>query len=140
MSIPPCPAPIRVDVREEYVGRRHRRGLARLCRLVDFLPYRMIDIGDLAIGDAELLQALPVDLDGIALLPLLKLALRPVLRGVGAGVAAVAVGQALDQRWTAARARLVERLDRLAVHDVRVVAVDDDLRQAVGGSAVTSRA
>ena len=50
------------------------------------------------------------------------------------------VGQALDQRRAAVRPRLVERLDRLAVDDVGVVAVDHNLRQAIGRRAVAGRA
>ena len=85
-------------------------------------------------------KPLAVDLDRVALLPAVELALGAILGGVGARVAAVAVGQALDQRRAAARARLVERLQRLAVDHVGVVAVDHDLRQAVGGGAVAGRA
>ena len=48
----------------------------------------------------------------------------------------MAVGEALDQRRAVARARLGEGLLRGAVDNVGVVAVDDDLRQAVGRSAV----
>ena len=94
-----------------------------------------LDGRDGAFRDAELLEARAVDLDGAALLPAVELALGAVLGGVGAGVAAVAVGQALDQRRPAAGARLLVGRRRRAVDRVGVLPVDEDRLQPVGGGA-----
>ena len=83
---------------------------------------------------------LAIDVDRVlVLLPALELALRPVGAGVGARVAAVAIGQALDQRRAVAGARLGEGRLRGAVDLVGVVAVDHDLLEPVGGGAVAGR-
>ncbi len=102
-------------------------------------PRVALDLRDHVLADAELLQPLAIDLDRIALLPFLELALRPVLRRVGARVAAVPVGHALDQRRAVAGARLGVGVARRAIDHVGVVAVDDDARQAVGRRAVGGR-
>ena len=85
-------------------------------------------------------KPLAVDLDRVALFPFLQLALGAILGRIGARVAAVAIGQALDQRRAAAGARLVEGLFRRAIDHVGVVAVDHDLLQPVGRGAVAGRA
>ena len=85
------------------------------------------------------LQPLAIDLDRVALLPALELALGAILGRVGARMAAVAIGQALDQRRPVAGARLVEGRLRGAIDHVGVVAVDHDLLQPVGRGAVAGR-
>src|SRR5262249_59653282 len=90
----------------EEIERRRRRSLAFLGRLVDAALDVGFDRRDHRFADAELPQPLAIDLDRIALLPLVELALGAILRRVGARVAAVAVGHALDQPRPAACARL----------------------------------
>ena len=55
----------------------------------------------------------------------------PVLGRVGPGVAAIAVGLHLQQARAAAGARTLERLAHGRVHDIHVLAVDDDAGHAV---------
>src|SRR5438132_567006 len=85
-------------------------------------PHVRIDRRDHLLADAELPQPLAIKLDRIALLPLLELALGAVFRRIGARVAAVAIGHALDERGAAARARFGIGGGGGAVDDVGVVA------------------
>ena len=89
--------------------------------------------------DAELQQPLAIDLDRIALLPALELALGPIFRRVGARMAAVAIGHAFDQRGPVAGARLVVGRLRGAIDHVGVVAVDHDPFEPIGRGAVGRR-
>ena len=81
----------------------------------------------------------PLGRDRVARLPRLDLVVRPVLAGIGPGVAAVAVRQRLDERRTVAGARPVDRPGRDRVDRLDVVAVDDDRLEAVGGGPVRRR-
>ena len=76
--VPPCPASVGIDIGGHDIGRRHRRGLAGLGGIIDHLAYLGFDAGDGLFADAELQQALLIDLDRVALLPAIELALRPV--------------------------------------------------------------
>ena len=103
---------------------------------------RITSVSTLATASSPMpncFKPLAIDLDRIALFPLLQFAFRPVLRRIGARVATVAIGHALDQRRTAAAARLGEGGLRNAVDRVGVLAVDDDPFQAVGASAIGRR-
>src|SRR5262249_37890758 len=124
--------------------RRRRRGLALLRRLIDTAPHVGLDRCDRLLADAELPQPLAIKLDRIALLPLLEFALGAIFRGLGARMAAVAIGHALDQRGAAARTRPGISGGSGAVDDVGVIAVDDDAlepvsRGAIGGGMLDRR-
>ena len=73
---------------------------------------------------------------GIARLPGGDLLVRSVLAGVGSRVAAVAVGQGLDERRPLAGTGARDRRRRDVVDRLDVVAVDDDRLQAVGARPV----
>src|SRR5215472_2232150 len=105
MSVPPCPAPIGVNVGRENFERRRPRRLALLGRLIDLAAYLRIDRLDRVFLDAELQQPLAVDFDRIALEPGLELALGPIGPRIRARVPAVAIGEAFDQRRAITGAR-----------------------------------
>src|SRR6185369_4214984 len=77
--------------------------------------------------------------DGVAGLPRLDLLVRPVLAGIGAGVAAVAVGDGLDERRALAGPGPRDHPPRPLVDRLDVVAVDDDRLKPVRGGAVRGR-
>ncbi len=113
-----------------------RRGFAGLGRVIDFL--RTESRRSSAITSSltpNCCEALAIDLDRVVFLPLFELAVGTIFGRVGARVAAVAIGQALDQRGALAGPRPCEGLLRGAVDDVGVVAVDDDALEAVGAMA-----
>src|SRR5581483_7895757 len=101
-------------------------GLAGLGGVVDDLAHTGLDAGNHIFLHAELQQPLAVDLDRIAQLPAVELALGAIFRRIGARVAAVAIREAFDQRWSAAGTRLVESGARGAIDRVGIVAVDED--------------
>ena len=84
----------------------------------------------------EFLKALAIDHDRIALKPFLEFARGPVFGRVGARMAGMAIGQAFDERGTAALARLFERGERSPIDDVGIVAIDDDALKTVGRRAI----
>ncbi len=93
-----------------------------------------LDGVELGGRDARLLEPRPVGRDRVARLPGGDLLVGPVLAGVGPRVAAVAVGERLDERRAVARpcpvdGRLAGQVDR-----VDVVPVDDDRLEAVGAT------
>ena len=102
-------------------------------------PRLLFDALDRSGGDAEIEEALAVGLDRIALHPGFELAGRAVFRGVGARMAAVAIGHALDQRGALAGAGAAIGRARGAIDDVGVVAVDDDALEPIGCGAVGRR-
>src|ERR1019366_1958259 len=67
--------------------------------------------------------------------PEIQFAFGPVLGRVGARMAAVSVGQAFDQRGSAAGAGFFVSGFGGAVNDVGILAVDDDRLKAVGAGA-----
>ena len=75
--------------------------------------------------------------DRVALDPGLELVFGAVCAGVGAGVPALAVGHSLDQRRPVATASPPDRLGSREIDSIRVVAVDDDPIEAVGGGAIS---
>src|SRR5262249_51615935 len=89
--------------------------------------------------DAELQQPLAIDFDRIALEPRLEFALGPVGPWIRARMAAVAIGETLDERRPSTRARLLIGSRGGAVDHVGVVAVDDDRLEAVGRGAIGGR-
>jgi hypothetical protein len=135
----PCPASIGVDIGGENIHRRIGRGLATLGGVVDLLAHLGVDAGDCLLAHAKLLEPFAVDLDRIALLPALQLTLRPVLGGIGARMATMAIGQTFDQRRPLACTGLRKGFLRLAIDRVSVVAVDDDFLKAVGRGAIAGR-
>src|SRR6202030_1244479 len=92
-----------------------------------------------AVGDAELLEPLTIDFDRIALLPFFKFALGAIFGRVGARMAAVPIGHALDQRRAVAGARFLVSRGGGAIDLIGIVAVDDDARQAIGRGAIGGR-
>ena len=72
----------------------------------------------------------------IALQPFLELAWRPVFGGIGARMARMAIGKALDERGAAPFARLLKRRERSPIDDIGVVAIDDDALKTVGRRAI----
>src|SRR5690606_933704 len=130
-SIPPCGTSVGPDVLKRDLLVRRRRVARLLGRLVD-LPLRFgLDRDERVLADAEVEQPFPVTRNRVLAEPLLDLFVRPVLAGIGARVAAVAIRLGLDQARAAAAARGVERADRGLVDDVDVVAVDQDRLEAV---------
>ena len=117
------------------LGRGAGLGLGRGDRVVrlglDGVERRRVDAGRL--------EPRPVGRDRVARLPGRDLVVRPVLARVGPRVAAVAVGQRLDERRPVAGARPVDGRPRDLVDRVDVVAVDEDRLEAVGGRPVRGR-
>src|SRR3989449_5379110 len=115
-----------IDVFHDRLRRRERRLLGKLDG-VRHLPLDLVVERPelLGVGDAERLDALPEDLDRVALHPLLDLLLAPVLRGVGHRVAAEAVRLGLDEEGLARPARALDGSAPGVAHLEHVVAVDD---------------
>src|SRR5690606_29088454 len=90
-SIPPCGTSVGPDVLEGDLLVRRRRVASLLGRLVDLLLRFGFDRDERILADAEVEQPLPVTRNRILREPLLDFVVRPVLAGIGAGVAAVAV-------------------------------------------------
>ena len=86
--------------------------------------------------DVEFLKALTIDQDRIPLKPFLEFARGTVFGRVAARMAGMAIGQAFDERGTAALARLLERVERGPIDDVCVVAVDDNALETIGCGAI----
>ena len=122
----------RVEIFVERVERRLGRGLGELDRREHGLLGLVADLLHLALAQHPGLDAAPREaLDRVLLAPLLDLLALAVDLGVGGGVAAVAVGEGLQQGRLALLAGEPDPLgDRLA-HRHHVHAVDPLARDAV---------
>ena len=89
----------------------------------------LLDRRERLLGGAECGQPRPVGRDRVAPVPGLDLARRPVLRRIGPRVAAMAIGERLDQRGPAAAARGLTKRPGLCADELGVVAVDEDRRR-----------
>ena len=135
-----------VEVVVERVERRLRRGVGELDRLEHLGLDLLADRGEVVVGDRAGLDQPPgEDLDRVAALPLLDLVLVAVDLGIGGRVAAVAIGERLDERRPPVAAgdlevvgdALADRDDVLAVDPLAGDAEPLGLVREVGDRGVT---
>src|SRR3954451_9902121 len=131
-SVPAGAGSTCVDITPNLLDRGERRLLRLLCLVVDE-PLRLVADRCLLIGGQGALRGELVaeHRDRVACLPAVELALRPVLRRIGARMAAVPVRLHLEQRRALARPAASDRLGHGLVDGVCVLAVDDDPRNPV---------
>src|SRR6185437_13322174 len=123
---------IGIDIGGEQILRRRRRRFAGLGRGIDLAPRFFLDALDRRAVDAGGGETLAIELDRVALHPAFELARRPVFRRIGARMAAVAIGFALDKRRAVAGAGPGEDAARGAEDLVGVIAVEDDALEPIG--------